>query len=194
MPSAAGKSSRASSNRFATRAVLKKTAPVMLPPGRLRLATIPYLIGSSPETKRIGISDVAAFAASAGLRASSCYKHRHMTLNQVGRERWQTIIMTFRPPVFDRQVLRHDIAGSSKALSKALHLWRHRCWRPNVKEAHHRYRGLLRTRSERQGSGRRADKRDGFPPPHVLHPGRGQHPTTPLNDALCVTANLGVEW
>jgi DNA-binding beta-propeller fold protein YncE len=40
--------------------------PVILPPGRLRLATRPALTGSAPLTKTIGIDDVAAFAASTG--------------------------------------------------------------------------------------------------------------------------------
>jgi len=38
--------------------------PVILPPGRLKLAISPALTGSAPLTKTIGIVDVAAFAAS----------------------------------------------------------------------------------------------------------------------------------
>ena len=36
------------------------------------------------------------------------------------------VLVAFRPAVFDRHFLRHDITGLSKALSKTLHLWRHR--------------------------------------------------------------------
>jgi hypothetical protein len=39
----------------------------MLPPGRLRLATRPYFTGSGPIVKTIGIVEVTAFAASAGI-------------------------------------------------------------------------------------------------------------------------------
>ena len=39
--------------------------PVTLPPGRLRLCTIPILTGSPPVANTIGIVPVAAFAVSA---------------------------------------------------------------------------------------------------------------------------------
>jgi len=45
--------------------VFKLLAPVMLPPGRFRLATTPNSTGSLPIEKTIGIVVVAAFAASA---------------------------------------------------------------------------------------------------------------------------------
>jgi hypothetical protein len=38
----------------------------MLPPGRFKLATSPVATGSSALTKRIGMVEVAAFAASVG--------------------------------------------------------------------------------------------------------------------------------
>jgi hypothetical protein len=43
----------------------KKLIPVALPPGRDRLSTRPSLTGSSPALNTIGITLVAAFAASA---------------------------------------------------------------------------------------------------------------------------------
>ena len=45
--------------------VFMLVAPVMLPPGRFRLATTPNSTGSLPIEKTIGIVVVAAFAASA---------------------------------------------------------------------------------------------------------------------------------
>ena len=60
-----GASSRRSSSRFAPSVALTKVTPVMLPPGRARLATRPALTGSSPVMKTIGIVVVAALAASA---------------------------------------------------------------------------------------------------------------------------------
>ena len=50
---------------LAARSTLNRLTPVALPPGRLKLATIPSLTGSPPVAKRIGIVAVAAFAASA---------------------------------------------------------------------------------------------------------------------------------
>src|SRR5262249_21622404 len=45
--------------------MLKKVAPVTFPPGRLRLATSPSLVGSLPTAKTFGIDVVARLAASA---------------------------------------------------------------------------------------------------------------------------------
>ena len=47
-------------------ALLKKTTPVRLPSGLLKLLTRPRRIGSSPDMKTIGIVCVASFAACAG--------------------------------------------------------------------------------------------------------------------------------
>ena len=63
---ALGTSWRSNSKRFAPNTAAKKTTPVTLPPGRLRLVTRPSLTGSLPVTKTIGIVVVAAFAANAG--------------------------------------------------------------------------------------------------------------------------------
>jgi hypothetical protein len=52
-------------NSFAANAVVRKLTPVRLPPGRLKLATRPSLIGSPPVANTIGIVAVAAFANSA---------------------------------------------------------------------------------------------------------------------------------
>jgi hypothetical protein len=62
---ARGKSSRSSPNRFAPSSAVKKFTPVVLPPGRARLATRPSLTGSSATPNTIGIAVVADFAASA---------------------------------------------------------------------------------------------------------------------------------
>jgi tripartite-type tricarboxylate transporter receptor subunit TctC len=61
-----GTSWRSSSSRLAPNVLEKKTTPVTLPPGRLRLATRPSLTGSLPLAKRIGTVVVAALAARAG--------------------------------------------------------------------------------------------------------------------------------
>ena len=56
---------RSSSSRFAPTWEPSHDTPVMLPPGRLRLATRPSLTGSAPATKTIGTVVVAALAAAA---------------------------------------------------------------------------------------------------------------------------------
>ena len=64
MTVAEGITACSNSNCFAPISVLKLLTPVILPPGRLRLATTPIATGSVPVKKAIGIVVVAAFAAS----------------------------------------------------------------------------------------------------------------------------------
>src|ERR1035437_1365575 len=62
---AAGTTSCNNSKRFGLTSPLSDVAPVMFPPGLLRLATNPEATGSAPISKTIGIVDVAALAANA---------------------------------------------------------------------------------------------------------------------------------
>src|SRR5262249_18553017 len=55
-----GTSSCGSPKVFGPRSAMKKLLPVMLPPGRLMLATNPALTGSLPLVKTIGMVAVAA--------------------------------------------------------------------------------------------------------------------------------------
>ena len=64
---ARGSKSRTSPSRLAASSELKVVMPVMLPPGRLRLATRPCATGSPPVLKTIGIVVVAALAANTAL-------------------------------------------------------------------------------------------------------------------------------
>ena len=167
MPSAARTSSRSSSSRFATSAVLKKVAPVILPPGRLRLATTPCLTGSSVITKRIGITDVAAFTASAVLGPPPDMRTGYAALDQLGCKCWQAVKVAVRPPVLDRHVLCRDVAGFSEASSKALQLWSDLHGRRGMEKPNHRHRRLLPMRPKRPSCRRAAEKRDELAPLHV---------------------------
>jgi hypothetical protein len=62
---ALGTTSCSSSSRFDATTVFKDVMPVTLPPGRLKLATRPTAMGSTPVLKTIGMVVVAALAASA---------------------------------------------------------------------------------------------------------------------------------
>jgi hypothetical protein len=77
--SAFGTTSRMISNRFAPSWAVSALMPVILPPGRLRLATMPSLIGSPPMLNTIGIVLVAPLAAS-GAGAPPC-----ATIRDTGR-------------------------------------------------------------------------------------------------------------
>ena len=65
MTAALGTASCSICSLIATVVVERKLTPVILPPGRLRLATRPMLTGSAPILKTIGIVVVAALAATA---------------------------------------------------------------------------------------------------------------------------------
>ena len=58
-----GSVSCSTSNCLGNRLLAKKLTPVTFPPGRLRLATSPTLMGSAPITKTVGTVVLAAFAA-----------------------------------------------------------------------------------------------------------------------------------
>jgi hypothetical protein len=60
----AGATSRSNSRRFTPISLESAVTPVILPPGRLRLATSPCWTGSEPMKKTIGIVAVAALAVS----------------------------------------------------------------------------------------------------------------------------------
>ena len=74
--------------------------PVTLPPGRLRLATRPTATGSLATAVTIGIVAVAALAASSEPSATNDV---YRTVEQLGRQAWQSIKLIVGPPVFDRQ-------------------------------------------------------------------------------------------
>src|SRR5262249_17824346 len=44
--------------------------------------------------------------------------HRHLTADQIGRQRGQSIVVTLRPTVFDHDILAIDVAGFAERLAK----------------------------------------------------------------------------
>jgi hypothetical protein len=95
-----------------------------------------------------------------------CYDYRDAATDEIGCERRQTVILIFRPAVFDRHVLTRDIAGFLQALEK---------WNGDdlvvkfsgleAEEPNHRHRRLLRLRSERPRR-RAPEPRDERSAPH----------------------------
>ena len=116
---ALGTSWRNSSSRFAPNTPAKKTTPVTLPPGRLRLATRPSLTGSLPVAKTIGTVVVAALAASAARAISD--DHGHRPANQISHQSRQPINLIVRIAIFDRDVLALDEACFLQALAERGH-------------------------------------------------------------------------
>jgi len=69
----------------------------------------------------------------------SRYEHRHTTANEIGRQLWQTTVLTLGPAVFNRNILALDITAA------CLQARAERCYqvlgligRPAAEEADHR--------------------------------------------------------
>ena len=120
MTVAVGISSCISSSRFGPISTSKMLTPVRLPPGRFRLVTSPNSTGSNPTAKTIGIVEVAAFAA---VPKGHSDDHGHLTANEVGRQPRQSIVLSVRPAVFDRDVLALDITGLFQAPTESAPRW-----------------------------------------------------------------------
>ena len=70
---------------------------------------------STPATKTIGMVEVGALAANVGTMPAATIM-LNLTTNQLSREDWQSIVITFGPPIFDRHFPAFDIAGFVQAL------------------------------------------------------------------------------
>src|SRR4029077_2375077 len=113
---AVGTNSRSSSKRFEESTPEKLVTPVRLPPGWLRLATRPSVTGSPLIRKTIGTGEGAGLAGCAASTAPATlapppryrrrrHDRRNSMQDQIGSERGQSIIVIFRPAVFDRHIL-----------------------------------------------------------------------------------------
>src|SRR6266516_5781178 len=111
-----GTNSRSSPRRFVSKAGDSVFTPVMLPLGRLKLATRPDLMGSSPTLKTMGMVDVAAFAACAEMVPPVAA--RHLLPNQVGCKGLKLIVVAPRPTVFNADVLAFDVTCLFQAFAE----------------------------------------------------------------------------
>src|SRR5262249_25597467 len=86
-----------------------------------------------------------------GIGAGADRDQRHTTLDQIGRERRQSIILILCPTIFDRQILALDKAGFQQALTECRRVSGRRSpgRRPRAQESNHRHRRLLRPRRDR---------------------------------------------
>ena len=88
----------------------------MLPAGRLRLVDEPDCDRIGTGLKTIGIV-VGRFCCK---RAATCRRGEHgdLATHQIGRQCGQPIDLTFRPAVFDGNIVTLDIAACFQALAK----------------------------------------------------------------------------
>ena len=89
--------------------------PVMLPPGRARLGTIPIVTASPISATTIGIVVVAPCA---GSRRSIGHEHIRPKLDQLVREARQAIVPALGPAVLDDEVLALLVTEVAKSLAQ----------------------------------------------------------------------------
>ena len=170
---AVGTISCSNSSHFGPTSKVNVVMPVRLPPGRFRLATSPSATGSPPTKKTIGIVVVAAFAVPAPQEWCRRDDHGHLATNQIGRQRWQPIVLALRPAIFDRHVLALDIAGFVQALAERAQTICVQVRRIAAEKPYHRHSRLLRARGERPRGRRTTERVMKFAPPHVSNPRHG---------------------
>src|SRR6516225_4480890 len=148
--------------------------PVMLPPGRGKLATTPLPTGSPAVANTIGIIDVACFAASTGgvlcVTITSTLSRTNSAAISVKR--------SLRP-----WAQRYSIVTLSPSLQPNSRNRLHKCGCPfalrrsgaGAHESDGPLPRLLPIYSERRRNHRTTNKRDEFPPPHGLTRRRGLH-------------------
>ena len=121
---AVGINSRSSSNRFGPTSMCKLVMPVRLPPGRFRLATSPIWTGSLAYRKddRNGCS--SCFGRFCRRSTAARRNHVYPTMNQFGCKRRQSIILAFRPAIFDRYILALYISCLFQSLVKRTQAFR----------------------------------------------------------------------
>src|SRR5262249_42070372 len=83
----------------------------------------------------------------------------HLSADQIGRQRRQAIVVTFRPTVFNPYIAPFDIAGLAEALAKGGNVVRVSPGRGGMEESDPR-QPLLRARRERPRRCRAAEKGD----------------------------------
>ena len=84
------------------------------------------------------------------------------------RSRWKPIVVTFRPAIFDSDVLPFDIANLTQSLAECVDSGRRFTWRSATEKSDDRHRRLLRARRERPHRRRAAEQRDELAPFYLI--------------------------
>src|SRR5215218_10582717 len=132
-------SSRRSSRRFAASSAIASDTPVILPPGRLRLATRPVPTGSPPATNTIGMVDVAPFAANAVTLPPVV---TIAAADELGSEPGEALVMSVRIAVIDAHALSFGEARLRQAAMEFREEMRRLGPRPAAEETEKRGRRL----------------------------------------------------
>src|SRR5262245_3088734 len=164
---ALGATSRSTCSRFGPSALLKKVAPVILPPGRLSRSTTPSLTGSPPLAKTIGNAARRRLSGKDGSDAAGRGNHRYAAADEIADERRYAVVTTLRPAVFDQHAAALDIAGIGKALAERIRGMREFPRRGSAEEADD-WGSLLRKCAHWPRRRRAPKQRDELAPPHSI--------------------------
>ena len=118
--------------------------------------------------KTIGMVAVAALSGAAQTVGGAGEQHRHLPLDQFGRQRRQLIEPPVSPAKFDRDVLALDKTAFAERSGETPPQVPHGGWRTAAEETDHRHRRLLRARRERPRRRRAAEQRDELAPLHSI--------------------------
>jgi hypothetical protein len=94
-----------------------------------------------------------------GVATGRC-EHRHLAVNQLGREHRQAIVLTICVPVYDPDILVRGVASFPEPILKGRQHVRCTSGRSALEEPNHWHRGLLCARMERPACRRAAEQRD----------------------------------
>src|SRR5262245_19074824 len=158
-----GSKSRNSSTVFAFDAADIRDTPVMFPPGRAKLATMPPLdrVGPNADDRDI----LCCLLRRQRTGKIECNDYVDLELDQVDRERRKTIHVSFCRAKLESNVLSFHVAKFTQPFPKFL-LERLCVCQSLVEGAYPNQFGLLGARRERQYSGRTSYKLDEIAPSH----------------------------
>jgi hypothetical protein len=122
-------------------------------------------VATSLENDRYGGG--CGLCCEAGRGRAACGNDGDFTANEIGGQRRQSIVLTVRPPIFDRHVPALDVSGLAQALAECGRELRACLTRTKVEIPDNWNGRLLRPRRERPRRSRAAAKQDEFAPSYA---------------------------
>jgi hypothetical protein len=116
-----GTRSRRSSIRFGSSSAVIRLIPVAFAPGRAWLATKPRFTGSSPVTKTMGIVEAGPRQPDLMVSPASRHDYCHLSIDQIGSQSWEAVILPACPPILDGNVPPLDVSSIAQALTERCH-------------------------------------------------------------------------
>src|SRR5262245_34236390 len=147
---ALGTSSCSNSSRLGASVLYRKLVPVTLPPGRFKAGYQTKLDRVSADRENDRNGRRCRFGRERRRGALDRNDYGHLAANQIGRQRRQSVQLTFRPAVLHCDVAALEIAGFVEASPDRVE--RGGFTIGAAEQTDHRHRRLLRARRERPSS------------------------------------------